>query len=231
MTRILFLSDIHGNLDALTAVLAGVEYDEAVCLGDLVDYGPEPAECIDWARSNGVLTVRGNHDNAVAVRVDCGCGYQYKHLSEATREYTWASIGEKDMAFLKGLPTLVEKEIGGVKMALAHGSPKSFFDYIYPDTPEERLREMTEGLSCEYLAVGHTHKPCVLGTNKMAILNPGSVGQPRDGDTRASCMLFNTETKEVRIIRVRYDLDAVCRKVRDKMPLAAELEAILKRGY
>jgi putative phosphoesterase len=231
MTRILFLSDIHGNLDALKAVVARVEYDEAICLGDLVDYGPEPAECIDWARSNGVLTIRGNHDNAVAFGVDCGCGYKYKHLSEATREYTLASIGENDRAYLKGLPTLVEKDIGGVKMALAHGSPKSFFDYIYPDTPDERLRVMTEGLSCEYLAVGHTHKPGILNKDKMAILNPGSVGQPRDGDTRASCMLFDAATKEARILRIRYDLDAVCKKIRERMPHAPELETILKRGY
>jgi putative phosphoesterase len=125
----------------------------------------------------------------------------------------------------------VEKDVDGIKIMLAHGSPKSFFDYIYPDTPAGRLEELTEGVSCDYLAVGHTHKPAILKTRRMAILNPGSVGQPRDGDTRASCMVFDTATRDARIIKVKYDLEAVCRKIRIKMPHAAELEAILRRGY
>jgi putative phosphoesterase len=231
MTRILLISDIHGNHDALKAVLSEVRYDEAFCLGDLVDYGPEPAECIDWVRRNGIATIRGNHDNAVAYKVDCGCGYVYKHLSEATREYTWASIGDSDMKFLAGLPLLADKDADGIKMTLAHGSPKSFFDYIYPDTPAGRLDELTEGPGCEFLAVGHTHKPCILLAKNTTILNPGSVGQPRDGDTRASCMVLDTDTKKAEIVRINYDLEAVCEKIRAKMPHAHELEAILKRGY
>jgi predicted phosphodiesterase len=97
MARILFISDLHANREALDSVLENVGYDEVFCLGDFVDYGPEPAECIDWARRNGIVTVIGNHDNAVAFKVDCGCGYAYKHLSVATREYTWASIRPRGM--------------------------------------------------------------------------------------------------------------------------------------
>lgn len=231
MTRILFISDLHGNYDALKAVLEEVRYDEALCLGDLVDYGPEPAECIDYVRRNGIATVRGNHDNAVAYKVDCGCSYVYKHLSIATREYTWASISDNDISFLKGLPLLIKKEIGGIKLALTHGSPESFFDYIYPNTPDERLEKLVEGLSCDYLAVGHTHKPCILKTGRVTIINPGSVGQPRDGDTRSSCMTLDTTIGEARIIRIAYDIDATCRKIKSGMPFAAELIDILKRGY
>lgn len=231
MARILFISDIHGNLDALKAVVGGIRYDEAVCLGDLVDYGPEPAECIDWVRRNCTVTVRGNHDNAVALKVDCGCSYVYKHLSVATREYTWVSISDDDMAFLRGLPMLVEKEVDGVRLTLTHGSPKSFFDYIYPDTPAARLEELTEGIRGDYLAVGHTHKPCILRAKGMTIINPGSVGQPRDGDTRASCLLLDTSAREAGIVRFAYDIDGVCKKIRAKMPVADELEAILKRGH
>ncbi len=231
MARLLFLSDLHGNCDALKAILEEVRYDAAFCLGDLVDYGPEPAGCIDWARGNGIVTVRGNHDNAVAFGVDCGCGYAYKHLSVATREYTWSALGHNDLAFLAGLPMLVEKELDCIKIMLAHGSPKSFFDYIYPDMPGERLEELTEGISCEYLAVGHTHKPAILKTGRMTVLNPGSVGQPRDGDARASCMVFDTATRDASVARVEYDIEAACRKIRAGMPHADELEAILRRGY
>ncbi len=230
MARILFISDIHGNHDALHAILEEARYDEVICLGDLVDYGPEPAECIDTVRSIGAATVRGNHDNAVAYKVDCGCSYEYKHLSEATREYTWASIDDGDMAYLKGLPVFVEKEVDGIKIAMAHGSSESFFDYVYPEALDERIDDLAGGLRCEFLALGHTHRPYIW-KQKITVLNPGSVGQPRDGDIRASCIVLDTKSREARLIRIKYDLEAVCMKVRDKMPYSRELIAILKRGY
>jgi len=230
MARVLFISDIHGNLDALQAVLDRVEHDEVFCLGDLVDYGPEPAECIDIVRSVATATVRGNHDNAVAYRVDCGCSYEYKRLSEATREYTWSSIDEEDMAYLKTLPLFIEKDVDGIKIGLAHGSPKSFFDYVSPESLDTQINSLAGGLSCDFLALGHTHRPYIW-INKMTVLNPGSVGQPRDRDNRASCLVLDTKSREARLIRIRYDIDAASRKIRERMPCAMELIAILRRGY
>lgn len=231
MSRILLISDLHGNAEALKAVLEKVEYDSVLCMGDLVDYGPDPAECVEWIRGNNVPTVRGNHDNAVATHVDCGCGYKYKHLSEASRQYTWSSIGDRDMTFLKKLPMTIEITVDGMRLMLAHGSPDSFFDYIFPDTPQDQLESMTKNLDCEWLIVGHTHKPAILHTSRTTILNPGSVGQPRDGDPRASCMILDTLTKSASIIRVTYDIDATCKKIESRVPLANELIAILKRGF
>jgi putative phosphoesterase len=229
--RLLLMSDIHANLEALHAILENVKYDRIFCMGDLVDYGPDPRGCIDWVRDNGVPTIRGNHDNAVALHVDCGCGYTYKHLSEASREYTWRSIGEKDEAFLKGLPLTATFEIDGIRVMMAHGSPDSFFDYLYPDTPAEKLESYVSDVNCDYLFLGHTHKPAVLKTSKAIILNPGSIGQPRDHDWRASCMVLDTETRKTDIIRIKYDIDRTCEKIRASMPEAGELEAILRRGY
>lgn len=229
--RLLLISDIHANMEALRAVLENVKYDRIFCMGDLVDYGPNPLECIDWIRSNNVPTVRGNHDNAVALHVDCGCGYTYKHLSEATREYTWASIGENDEGFLRRLPLKLDLEVDGIKLMFTHGSPGSFFEYINPDTPAEKLEEYTAGVNADYLIVGHTHKPAILKTSKTIILNPGSVGQPRDRDWRTSCMVFNTNDRTQEVIRLEYDIDTTCKKIRASMPHADELIAILKRGY
>ncbi len=229
--RLLFISDLHGNMEALRAVVEKVKYDRIFCMGDLVDYGPNPMECIDWIRSNNVPTVRGNHDNAVALHVDCGCGYTYKHLSEATREYTWASIGKNEESFLRSLPLKLELKLDGIKFLFAHGSPGSFFEYIDPDTPPEKLDEYTEGLNADHLVVGHTHKPAILNASKMTILNPGSVGQPRDMDWRASCMVFDTKQKTYEIIRHEYDIETTCKKIKSLMPHADELEAILRRGY
>jgi putative phosphoesterase len=229
--RLLLLSDIHGNLEALNAVLGHVKYDRAICLGDLVDYGPDPLAVIDWIRSNKIPTIRGNHDNAVALHVDCGCGYKYKHLSEATREYTWSQITEKEEDFLRSLPLSLDFTFGVLKIRAIHGSPESFFDYIYPDTPEEKVEQWLEGISCDYLFAGHTHVPMSRKLSRLTMLNPGSVGQPRDGDSRASCMVFDTAVQKPEIIRLRYDIDRTCDKIRRLMPHADELIAILKRGY
>lgn len=229
--RFLLVSDIHANMEALHAILESVKYDRIFCMGDLVDYGPDPKECIDWVRENTVPTVRGNHDNAVALHVDCGCGYTYKHLSQASREYTWQSIDEKDEGFLKSLPLTRNFEIDGIRIMAAHGSPGSFFDYVYPDTPAETLESYVSDVESDYLFLGHTHKPAILKTSRAIILNPGSVGQPRDGDWRASCMIFDTETRKADIIRMKYDIDKTCEKIRASMPKADELEAILRRGY
>ncbi len=229
--RVLFISDLHGNMEALNAVIENVKYDRVFCLGDLVDYGPDPLGCIDWIRDNDVPTIRGNHDNAVALHVDCGCGYVYKHLSEATREYTWSRIEDNDEKFLRRMPTKYELELDGIKFMFAHGSPVSFFDYINPDITPEKLGEYTSGVTADFLAVGHTHKPAVIKAPNVTVLNPGSVGQPRDSDWRASCMVFDTENKKPEIIRLEYDIETTCRKIRSSMPNADELIAILKRGY
>ena len=85
--KLLLIADIHANYEALQTVLE-IPHDRAICLGDIVDYGPDPEKCIDLLRKKVILTIRGNHDNAVAFKVDCQCGYKYKHLSIATREYT-----------------------------------------------------------------------------------------------------------------------------------------------
>lgn len=112
-----------------------------------------------------------------------------------------------------------------------HGSPESFFDYIYPDTPSEKVEQWLSGVSCDFLLAGHTHAPMIRKLSKFTMLNPGSVGQPRDGDWRASCRVFDMAALKPEIIRLEYDIDKTCRKIRKSMPHADELIAIIKRGY
>lgn len=229
--KLLLISDLHGNKEALDAILNAARYDTIVCMGDLVDYGPDPLAIIDWIRDNKIPTVRGNHDNAVGLHVDCGCGYKYKHLSEATREYTWGQITEEDEEFLMSLPVNLDVTFDGLAVKAIHGSPQSFFDYIYPDTPADKIGAWLGDLTCDFLFAGHTHVPMIMKQPRLTILNPGSVGQPRDGDRRASCMIFDTVTRKPEIIRIDYDIDRTCDKIRKSMPHAEELIAILKRGY
>lgn len=130
--KILLIADIHANLEALQTVLE-VPHDRVICLGDIVDYGPDPDKCIELLRKKNIPTLRGNHDNAVAFKVDCQCGYRYKHLSIATREYTWGVLDQSQMEYLQKLPLVVREEIDGKKLFLTHASPRSIFEYIKPE--------------------------------------------------------------------------------------------------
>jgi phosphoesterase, MJ0936 family len=228
--RILLISDIHGNKEALDSVL-DVPHDRVICLGDLADYGPSPSECIDLIMQHGIETVLGNHDAAVGSGIECGCGYKYKHLSVATRDYTREVITEEQMAFLRQLSFSIEKEIDGLKLYFTHGSPRSNYEYMRSDTPESEIGEMVSGIDADVLFIGHSHHPFIRKFKNMLIINPGSAGQPRDGDWRASCVVFDTSRSEAEIIRCDYDIDITCKKIKENMPNSDDLITILKRGY
>ncbi|TGC10651.1 metallophosphoesterase family protein [Methanolobus halotolerans] len=227
--RLLIISDIHGNKEALDAVMA-IGHDAVICLGDLVDYGPSPGACIDLLGEHKIPTIRGNHDNAVASGMECGCGYEYKHLSLATREYTVDILNGLQMDFLRKLPLNLERTENGKKLYFTHGSPLSFYDYIKPDTPEETIKEYIRDVDADFIFIGHSHLPFVRKVGGVTLVNPGSVGQPRDCDIRASCAVFDTETSHAELIRVEYDMEMVFEKIRKNMPHSEELISILKRG-
>ncbi|MPM82140.1 hypothetical protein SDC9_129199 [bioreactor metagenome] len=109
------------------------------------------------------------------------------------------------------------------------------FEYIKPKTPDEEITRMIEEsiepVESEFLVVGHSHIPMNRKLGNLTIINPGSVGQPRDGDIRAGCAVFDTETGEIEFLRLEYDIDAVCEKIKERMPHAEELTGILRRGY
>jgi len=232
--RILLIADIHANYEALETALE-IPHDRAICLGDIVDYGPDPDKCIDLLRMKEIPVIRGNHDNAVAFKVDCQCGYKYKHLSIATREYTWEILDRAGMEYLQNLPLLIREEIDGKRLYLTHASPRSMFEYIKPETTDEEIQNMIneamEPLEAEFLVVGHSHIPMNRKLGNLTIINPGSVGQPRNGDPRASCAIFDTENGKVEHLRLDYDIESVCTKIKERMPHPDELIAILRRGY
>lgn len=227
--RILFISDIHGNIDALDAVLK-IPHDAVYCLGDLVDYGPNPVECIDRIRDLRIPTVCGNHDMAVAFGIECGCGYVYKHLSIATRKYTLSLLDDEHKDLLKILSPHMEFTQSGHSFYLTHGAPDNPYEYIKPTTPDHTIEHYFEGTTVDFAVVGHTHIPFVRHIGDMLIINTGSVGQSRDGDTRAACAVIDTDTGIAEIVRVEYDLENVCRKIEQAMPHADELVRILKDG-
>jgi len=232
--ELLLISDIHANYEALKTVLQ-IPHDRTICLGDIVDYGPDPDKCIDLLNMKVIPTTIGNHDHSVAFRVDCKCGNKYRHLSVATREYTCKILGKLRIDYLQKLPRLIKEEIDGTKLYFTHANPRSINEYIKPETPDEEIwsmiNEAIEPVDAEFLIVGHSHIPVNRKLRNLTIINPGSVGQPRDGDPRASCAIFDTETGNTEFIRFDYNTDAVCAKIEQRMPYAQELIDILKRGY
>ncbi|MCS7110921.1 MAG: metallophosphoesterase family protein [Ignisphaera sp.] len=224
--RVLMLSDIHGNADALRVVLESAgKWDAVWLLGDFVDYGPEPHVVIDIIRDlRPDALVMGNHDNAVAFDTDCRCAQEIHELSEYTRrEVSLKLLSREQIEWLKTLPKTVEIILDGRRHYIVHGSPRNpLYGYVKPDLQPAELRlSLTPSMvalrpkpvEADVVAVGHTHVPMSITVDGIKVVNPGSCGQPRDGDPRASYAIYNTEVGSVEIRRVWYDIERVARKI------------------
>lgn len=213
--RIMVFSDIHSNLTALEAVLAAAgNVDAYWCLGDLVGYGPDPNECIALVRDlPNLVCVRGNHDAATLGEVD-----QNTFNHEASLAITWTkrNLNAESQEFLLSLPERLLID----DITLVHGSPRNpVWDYIMDAMTAERMFQFFDTRIC---LVGHTHVPAiwketesespkglVLDYQKVkiltkSILNPGSVGQPRDHDPRAAFAIFDPQESLWELRRVPY---------------------------
>lgn len=202
--HVLIVSDLHGNWPALRAI--DEPADAVLCLGDLVDYGPYPAECVRWVRERAQTCVRGNHDHAVA-QVVPACGlYGYRYLSGVTRPTSVARLDAEDRRWLGRLPTRATVVLGGKRLFLVHATPRDPMDEYGP--PERSFwAERTANVDADFVLVGHTHTPFDLDLGRLRVVNPGSVGLPRDGDPRASYAVLDTETGAVTFRRVAYDVE------------------------
>ncbi len=205
--KILIISDIHGNLAALQAVLdAEPQADLTVCLGDLVDYGPQPAECVALVRQCVQAVVMGNHDHAVGHHADPGCSPAYEHLAQVTRDYSIGVLGREASHYLATLPLRGHFERGGAQFCAVHAAPSDpLFKYLPPDSPEREWEsEAAFAHHPDVLLLGHTHLPLVKSVDTTTVVNPGSVGQPKGGDPRAAYAVW--EDGEISLRQAAYDL-------------------------
>jgi predicted phosphodiesterase len=204
--RVLVISDIHGNLEALRAVAAAEpDVEHILCLGDLVDYGPSPEETVVWVRRHALATVRGNHDNAVAFGEDCRSAPLFRRLSVESRKKTVPLLSPESLSFLRSLPTRSSVVLDGVRLELLHAAPADpLFQYL-PASRLDEWRSAVDGIDADLVLVGHTHLPMVLDLGARRVVNPGSVGLPRDGDPRASYAVVERGTPVLK--RVAYDVD------------------------
>jgi len=202
--RIAIISDVHANLAALEVVQES--YDFLLCLGDLVDYGPWSREAIHWVQEHAFKVIRGNHDQALAYDVDCRCSPIMKEASITTRAWHTQILSAEEKEYLRGLPLSEHLELGGASFFLAHASPAGdLYKYLRPEISDEALAEEIQGIDADFICIGHTHLPMLRHLGKSMIVNPGSVGQPRHGDPRASYVVW--ENGEIHFHRLLYDTD------------------------
>jgi diadenosine tetraphosphatase ApaH/serine/threonine PP2A family protein phosphatase len=242
--RCAILADIHANLAAFKAVLADIKEQGGVdvlwCLGDIVGYGPDPSECIELLRKQNPTCIVGNHDLGAIGKLDLA---YFNPAAAAACQWTAGQLSPADVRYLGGLPQTATRG----DFYLAHGSPaEPVLEYV-----------VSTGIAAKnfsffkerYCLVGHTHAPLtfkqvgvtcssialspniglVLGEHRM-IINPGGLGQPRDGDPRASYAIYDSEGSILRLHRVEYDIDATQDKM-IKAGLPMSLVSRLQEGW
>jgi predicted phosphodiesterase len=240
--RVAVISDIHSNLPALEAVLADVDGegpDEIWCLGDIVGYGPHPNECVDLTSERATLSLCGNHDLAVLGAIDVS---DFTGDAGAAARWTTGALGEPQAAWLRELSPSAERD--GAE--LYHGSPRdAVWDYVLSE--QVALISILE-TTAPVVLVGHSHVALGLGWDGIELsgglapegtaidlstgrwlLNPGSVGQPRDGDPRAAWLLIDLAAGRAAFRRVSYPIRETQAAIRER-GLPDTLAARLAQG-
>ncbi len=212
--RFVVISDIHSNLDAFEAVIADLpENDGLFCLGDIVGYGPQPNEVVEKLRRLGPSVVlMGNHDYAVVTGDTEGFS---SHAAEAV-EWTRKNIKPQNRNYLGTLRPSEKFEKGNKSVALFHGSPRDpLTEYIFPGISENTARGLIEKGGADIILLGHTHMPILYSFERNMLGNPGSIGQPRDGDPRASYATLSIVEGRFSfyVKRVKYDVNSVAEKI------------------
>ncbi|MFA6928863.1 MAG: metallophosphoesterase family protein [Lentisphaeria bacterium] len=228
MTKIAFISDIHGNLEAFQAILAQldeVSCDQIICLGDVVGYGANPTECIRIIQERKIVTAMGNHDEYVTLLMDPKLDRLRAEVRDAIL-WTQSHLSMEDLRWLSKLPM----RIVTAEFTAMHGS-------FVPVPWAYCLDENTFAANFKYQEVrlafcGHSHSPLigieipdelpyvdyirktVIKDSDKVMINVGSVGQPRDNDPRSCAVIFEVETRTVEMLRIEYDVTSAQEKIR-----------------
>ena len=212
MRRLVVVSDIHSNLEALHAVLEAAGEGDIYCLGDIVGYGANPNEVLELLKDRGVKAVMGNHDDAV---VTGETGWFNARAAMAVL-WTRKNMTEENRKYLQSLPLEIREEVEGVGMYMTHGSPDDRLrEYVDLRTHADLLPHYLSKTGCSLIALGHTHVPYGWEGEGGRVFNPGSVGQPRDGDPRAAFAVVSLDggRSSLDLKRVGYDVETAARKI------------------
>lgn len=215
--KIVIISDLHSNYDSLISLPE--KYDELWVLGDLVDYGPEPEEVVQFIKRHATIAVCGNHDQAVSNNKDPRCSAPYVEMAETTRQFSMAVLSESSKRFLRELPIYVTVERDGKQFFLCHAMPT---DPIFGYCPAEsdNWPQELERIPADALVVGHTHTPFVRTFDHKVVVNPGSLGQPKTGNTNACYAIWANDSFSLRTYE--YPIEDTIAKIR-KMPVSEKI--------
>jgi len=206
--KIGFLADIHSNLPALEAVLKhGRSVDLWVCAGDFVGYYSEPDKICELARTHRFLSIRGNHDAYVIGAL----APNPSRLKAYRTDWTRAKMKSRNLAWLRSLPTELILRFDQKTIRIRHANPWDEETYLYKDSPLLKRIKLKKD---ELLVLGHTHHPMLVKRGKGLILNPGSVGQPRDYNPASSYAVLDQETGKISFKRVRYEHAGLQKKLK-----------------
>lgn len=223
--RILLLADIHGNWPALRTLEE--PHDMCLCLGDLVDYGLDPAPCVDWVRTHARFAVRGNHDHGAAQNVVINGRAGYRYLTGVTRAVTRQRLGEEDLRFLSRMPVTQMLTLEDTRFLMVHATPRDPLDEYAPPEVDFWKRRLQD-IEADVVLVGHTHIPYVLEVGDKLVVNPGSLGQPRDGDPRGCYAVI--EDYRVELKRLTYPIEEVIQTVQ-AAPLPDDARDMLTTAF
>ena len=229
--RYLILSDLHANLEALEAIVRETDglYERALCCGDLVGYGADPNPVAEWVRANCSLVVRGNHDRACTGQEDLEW---FNPVARSAALWTLEKLTAENAGYIRGLP---KGPLAEDAFQLVHGSPFDEDEYVMA---AEEAGQAFNYLEYRLAFFGHTHVQGGFVWNHSRVetiwwastgdrqrmeidpecaylINPGSVGQPRDGNPRAGYVLYDSDARVVTYCRARYDVERAQRKIRD----------------
>ena len=223
-SRVAVITDIHGNLPALETALRRIDELEIGCVycgGDLVGYGPRPNEVCRVIEEQGIPTIYGNYDYAIARDDDdCGCFYptpKDREIGEASVAWTLEHTDERSKLFMRDLPFDLRFELADKRVRLVHGSPRKVNEYLLEDRAASTFERIAQLAECDILLFGHTHKPWVGEYGGVLFVNCGSVGKPKDGDPRGSFAVLTASdgAVSVSVERVEYDARAVAHEIRE----------------
>lgn len=199
--KIGLISDVHANVVALEAVLKDMgSIDKILCAGDLVGYNPYPNETIELLMEKNIHCVAGEHDKAVVT----GDIQWFNHEAAQTLKWTVGQLTRDNLRFLETLPDHIELD----SVTVHHGNPNSIKEFAF-EYDQEKICGIFDTIDQKVFAFGHTHVPLYKLCGQKMVLNPGSVGQPRDGDRDAAYAIYDTVSHEYGVKRVKYDFKQV----------------------
>lgn len=199
------IADVHSNAVALKAVLFALDalrVEKILHAGDVIGYNPYPDETIELFKKNRIISILGNHDRALITGDTSG----FNPYAAAAIKWTQDVISPDNIDYIMGLKNIESINVEGKRIVLVHGSPYDFDEYVYP---EDVIPDFLQAVNGDVLVLGHTHVQFKKEYPEGVVVNPGSVGQPRDGNPDAAFAVLDTASGKIELKRVSYDIEKV----------------------